>query len=191
MDVTPLKLPEVPEIIPRKLGDERGFFSETYSLEVFGRAGIDLIWVQDNHSFSVSKGVLRGLHYQSPPMAQDKLVRVVKGAMFNVAVDIRHGSPSFGQWVSLIVSEEAWNQILIPKGFAHGFLTFEPNTEVIYKVSAFYSAAHDRNIRFDDRAIGIDWPISDVSPVLSEKDRNAPMLRDADTGFRYEGDSAR
>jgi len=131
----------------------------------------------------VEAGVIRGLHYQVPPVAQAKLVRVVRGAIFDVAVDIRHGSPSFGRWVGLEVSAEAWNQILVPPGFAHGFMTLQPNTEVIYKVSAPYSPQHDRAIRWDDPAIGIDWPLEARTPILSDKDRAAPLLADAPPAF--------
>lgn len=185
MQIRSLAIPGVFEITPQKFGDARGFFSETYSAQRFRDAGVDLDWVQDNHSYSAQKGVLRGLHYQTPPAAQDKLVRVVRGAIFDVAVDIRHGSPHFGKWVSLIVSAAAWNQILIPKGFAHGLVTLEADTEVIYKVSTPYAPAHDRSIRFDDADIGILWPLEDLEPILSEKDRKAPCLSGLDTGFLH------
>lgn len=176
---------EVVEIIPDKHGDARGFFSETFNASRFSEAGIDIEWVQDNHSFSVARGVLRGLHYQRPPFDQAKLVRVVKGAIFDVTVDIRHGSPTFGNWCSLIVSAEKWNQILVPAGFAHGLLTLEPDTEVLYKVSAVYSAEYDRAINFADPDIGVDWPLSGLQPILSPKDRVAPFLREVDTGFTF------
>ena len=139
MQVRDLGLAGVVEIDLDRFGDARGFFSETWNAARFRDAGIDIDWVQDNHSLSVAPLVLRGLHYQMPPMAQDKLVRVVRGAIFDVAVDIRHGSPDFGKWVATELSSEKWNQILVPKGFAHGFLTLQPDTEVIYKVSAPYS----------------------------------------------------
>jgi dTDP-4-dehydrorhamnose 3,5-epimerase len=181
LDVRKLELPEVLEITPKRFGDDRGFFSETYNLERFREAGIDLIFVQDNHSYSAAKGILRGLHYQLEPRAQDKLVRVIRGAILDVAVDIRRSSPTFGQWVSLEITAEKGNQILVPKGFAHGFLTIEPHTEVIYKVTDVYSPAHDRSIRFDDPSIGIAWPGSSDSFQLSEKDRNAPLLEEAET----------
>ncbi|KAB2713842.1 dTDP-4-dehydrorhamnose 3,5-epimerase [Brucella intermedia] len=168
------------EIIPRKSGDDRGFFSETYNAKSFAEAGIDLTFVQDNHSYSAARCVVRGLHYQLPPFAQDKLVRVTRGAILDVAVDIRKGSPTFGKWVALEVSAEKWNQILVPKGFAHGFMTLVEHTEVIYKVTNYYSPEHDRSIRFDDPAIGIDWPISASGVQLSDKDQKAPMLADAD-----------
>lgn len=179
MEVRSLGLDGVFEISPRKFGDERGFFSETYNAKAFGEAGIDLIFVQDNHSYSAAKGVVRGLHYQLPPFAQDKLVRVTRGAILDVAVDIRKNSPSFGKWVSLEVSADKWNQILVPKGFAHGFMTLEENTEVIYKVTDYYSPEHDRSIRFDDPAIGIDWPFPSSGVQLSDKDQKAPLFADA------------
>jgi dTDP-4-dehydrorhamnose 3,5-epimerase len=180
VSVTPLALEEVLEVTPKKFGDDRGFFSETYNRERFTEAGIAHEFVQDNHSYSAARGVLRGLHYQLPPRAQDKLVRVVKGSILDVAVDIRRSSPTFGKWVSLVVSAGKWNQILVPKGFAHGFVTLEPDTEVVYKVTDLYSPEHDRSIRFDDPAIGIDWPVPASELQLSEKDRNAPLLADAE-----------
>lgn len=180
MIVRPLELEGLLEIRPRKLGDDRGFFSETYNAKSFAEAGIDLTFVQDNHSFSASKGVVRGLHYQLPSFAQDKLVRVTRGVILDVAVDIRKSSPTFGKWVALEVSAEKWNQILVPKGFAHGFMTLVENTEVIYKVTNYYSPEHDRSLRFDDPAIGIDWPIVSSGVQLSDKDSKAPLLADAE-----------
>jgi len=180
----PLAIPEVIEIRPSRIADDRGFFSETYSREKFAEAGLRHDWVQDNHSHSALAGVLRGLHYQEPPFAQDKLVRVVRGSIFDVAADIREGSPSFGKWVSLIVSAAEWNQILVPKGFAHGFLTLEPDTEVVYKVSSHFRASHDRNIRFDDPDFGIEWPAIGEF-ILSERDRRAPALAAVESGFWY------
>lgn len=176
MEIRPLALEGVFEIVPRKFEDPRGFFSETYNERELSKAGLNLSFVQDNHSYSARKGVLRGLHYQIAPRAQDKLVRVVKGAIFDVVVDIRKSSPSFGQWLALEVSAEEWNQIFIPKGFAHGFLTLVDDTEVIYKVSDTYSPEHDRSIRFDDPDIGIAWPLASVEVLLSDKDRQAPAL---------------
>ena len=184
MHVRSLDLPEVFELTPAKHGDGRGFFSETYNAQRLGEAGLSISFVQDNHSYSAAKGVLRGLHFQMSPRAQDKLVRVVKGSIFDVAVDIRRGSPRFGMWCSLIVSAERWNQILVPKGFAHGFLTLEDNTEVIYKTSDYYAPDYDRAIRYDDPTLGIDWPLHG-DPILSAKDQAAPVLRDIDTGFTY------
>jgi dTDP-4-dehydrorhamnose 3,5-epimerase len=186
VQVRRLALPDVCEIVPPKFGDSRGFFSEVYNHAALGGQGIDTLFVQDNHSFSAETGVLRGLHYQAPPAAQAKLVRVVRGAIYDVAVDIRSGSPTFGHWVGLTVSAKAWNQILVPEGFAHGFVTLEPETEVLYKVSAPYSPEHDRGIRWDDPAIGIDWPLDGRDPILSDKDRSAPLLADAPAAFRFE-----
>jgi dTDP-4-dehydrorhamnose 3,5-epimerase len=185
VSVHPLALSGLFEIVPVRHGDARGFFSETWSAPDLAAEGIEVAFVQDNHSLSAEAGVLRGLHYQAPPAAQIKLVRVVRGAIYDVAVDIRHGSPTFGRWIGLTISAEAWNQILVPEGFAHGFVTLEPNTEVVYKVSAPYSPEHDRAIRWDDPAIGVDWPLEGRPPILSDKDRAAPPLAEADVAFRY------
>lgn len=168
------------EFVPRKFGDHRGFFSETYNAKAVSEAGIDLQFVQDNHSYSAAKGVLRGLHYQLPPYAQDKLVRVVRGAILDVAVDVRKSSPTFGKWVALEVSAEKWNQILVLKGFAHGFITLVEDTEVVYKVTDYYMPEHERSIRFDDPAIGIDWPIPAAEVQQSDRDRNGLLLADAE-----------
>lgn len=190
LEIRPLELDGVLEIRPRKFGDERGFFSETWNAQSFADAGIDLAFVQDNHSYSATKGVLRGLHYQLPPYAQDKLVRVVRGAIFDVAVDIRKGSPTFARWCALRLSAGDWNQLLVPKGFAHGFVTLEPDTEVVYKVTAPYAGAHDRSIRFDDPEIGIIWPLAASQFQLSDKDRNAPRLAQAEAFEQPEGTGA-
>lgn len=176
----PTALPGVIEIVAPKFGDARGFFSETYNKERLAEAGVALDFVQDNHSLSASPGTLRGLHYQLPPAAQDKLVRVARGSVFDVAVDIRRGSPTFGRWVGVELSAAKWNQLLVPAGFAHGFLTLEPDTEVLYKVTAPYAPALDRAIRFDDPAIGIKWPVEVDTALLSAKDRDAPLLAGAD-----------
>jgi dTDP-4-dehydrorhamnose 3,5-epimerase len=185
VQVTELKLPGVFELLPKKFGDARGFFSETFSKTALLGAGLPGEWVQDNHSYSAEQGVLRGLHYQSPPKAQDKLVRVVRGSILDVAVDIRRNSPHFGKWVSLLVSAEKWNQIFVPKGFAHGFLTLEPHTEVVYKVTEYYAPAHDRALRWDDPDLAIAWPVQGFEPVLSAKDKIAPLLKDQNTGFNF------
>jgi dTDP-4-dehydrorhamnose 3,5-epimerase len=170
------------ELTPARFTDERGFFSEVWREDTFAAAGVRVSFVQDNLSVSKSRGVVRGLHYQAPPAAQAKLVRVSRGAVFDVAVDIRPGSPTYGRWAGVVLSAEKWNQLFIPEGFAHGFATLEDDTEVSYKVSAPYSPEHDGAIRFDDPDIGIDWPL-DVTPILSAKDAAAPLLRDAGTGF--------
>ena len=179
---------EIPEVIivkPRVFGDERGFFMETYKKSDFEKAGIDTDFVQDNHSKSV-KGVLRGLHYQLEPKAQGKLVRCIRGKIFDVAVDIRRGSPTFGKWIGVELSEENKLMLWIPKGFAHGFLTLSEEAEIVYKVSgAEYSPEDDRNIRWNDPDIGIEWPL-EGEPILSEKDKTAPSLKDAEVNFVYE-----
>lgn len=175
-----LQLPEVIEIVPSRVYDERGYFCETWNAAKLSRAGIECQFVQDNQSFSARQGVVRGLHYQLPPYAQDKLVRVARGAILDVAVDVRRGSPSFGHWVSVEISAKAGNQVLVPKGFAHGFLALEPETEVLYKVSSPYSPEHDRAIRFDDPDIGIEWPRPLGQFRFSKKDGAAPRLKDAE-----------
>ena len=175
-----LDLNGVFEISPPRFGDERGFFSETYNAKRLAEAGLNHVYVQDNHSLSAKKGVLRGLHYQLPPHAQDKLVRVTRGAIFDVAVDIRRSSPTFGKWVGCEVSAQKWNQLLVPRGFAHGFVTLEPDTEVIYKVTDFYSPEHERTIRHDDPDIGIAWPVETAQLQLSEKDRAGLRLAEAE-----------
>ena len=183
VEVRALDIAGVCEIRTRRFADERGFFSEVWNADIWAEAGLATQFVQDNHSASRRAGVLRGLHFQTPPFAQQKLVRVTRGAIFDVAVDLRRGSESVGKYVSLVVSAEAWNQILIPEGFAHGFLTLEPDTAVQYKVSRPYSADHDRAIRFDDPAIAIDWPVAADRLILSDKDRAAPLLADVVSGF--------
>ncbi|TPM37562.1 dTDP-4-dehydrorhamnose 3,5-epimerase [Mesorhizobium sp. B2-3-4] len=176
LEVRSLGIDGVLEITPKRHGDARGFFMETYNAERFSQAGIDLVFVQDNHSYSAAAGVLRGLHYQLAPRAQDKLLRVVRGSILDVAVDIRCASKTFGKWVGLEVSADKGNQILVPKGFAHGFVTLVPDTEVLYKVTDTYSPEHDRSIRFDDPAIGIEWPSLAGGFQLSDKDLKAPAL---------------
>jgi dTDP-4-dehydrorhamnose 3,5-epimerase len=185
IEVRPLALPGVLEIQVPRFGDMRGFFSETWNRESFAKADIDLDFVQDNHSYSASVGVLRGLHFQIAPFEQDKLVRVCRGAIYDVVVDIRHDSPNLGRWLALEISAEKWNQILVPKGYAHGFVTIEPDTEVIYKVTAPYAPEHERSVRFDDPAIGIDWPVA--APQLSDKDRAAGTLADVLKGIEAGG----
>ncbi|MDH4984426.1 dTDP-4-dehydrorhamnose 3,5-epimerase [Aminobacter anthyllidis] len=185
VEVSNLGLDGVLEIRVPRFEDARGFFSETWNADKLAQAGVAVDFVQDNHSLSRERGVLRGLHFQLPPFAQDKLVRVLRGSIFDVAVDIRKGSPSFGKWVGLTLSAKEWNQILVPKGFAHGFVTLEPDTEVVYKVSAPYSQPHDRSIRFDDPAIAVAWPVPAAEVILSDKDAVAPLLADVETGFIY------
>ena len=170
-------------IKPKVFGDERGFFIESYKKSLFVANGIGADFIQDNHSKS-AKGVLRGLHYQLDPNAQGKLVRCVKGAVFDVAVDIRHGSPSFGKWVGYELSEENKHMLWIPAGFAHGFVTLEDDTEFLYKTTGEYAPECDRGIKFDDPEIGIKWPKL-ANLLLSEKDQKQPLLRDAEINFIY------
>jgi dTDP-4-dehydrorhamnose 3,5-epimerase len=179
LSVTPLSIPEVRLIVPDRFGDERGFFSETYSRRAFAAAGIADEFVQDNHSCSAAVGTVRGLHYQIAPFAQAKLVRVVRGAIFDVAVDLRRGSPSFGAHVTAKLGAEDGSQLFVPMGFAHGFCTLEPDTEVVYKVTAYYSREHDRGIRWNDPDLGIAWPVGAEAAVLSAKDLGLPRLAEA------------
>ncbi|GBG08145.1 dTDP-4-dehydrorhamnose 3,5-epimerase [Paenibacillus agaridevorans] len=173
-------------IEPTVHGDHRGWFMETYSDSRLKALGIDITFVQDNHSFSASKGTLRGLHYQLNPKAQSKLVRCTRGSIFDVAVDIRKGSSTFGQWFGVELTEENKKQLFIPQGFAHGFMTLTDDVEVQYKVDEGYSQAHDRGIRWNDLAINIQWPESAL-PILSEKDEKAPLLEEAEVNFMMGG----
>lgn len=182
--VSELALSGLKLLTTKKFGDARGFFSETYNAKAFKAAGIDLDFVQDNQSLSADRGTIRGLHFQTPPFAQDKLVRVLRGSILDVAVDLRRNSPTCGQWVSVELSAEKWNQLLVPIGFAHGFCTLEPNTEVLYKVTNYYSPEHDRGILWNDPDLGIPWPIEAGDAVLSDKDTRQPRLRDMD--FRFD-----
>ena len=186
-DVRSLTISDVKVITPSIFRDERGFLSETYSRRALAEAGINVDFVQDNHSLSRTRGVLRGLHFQTEPFAQGKLIRVLRGAIFDVAVDIRRGSPTFGQHASCILSSENWSQMWVPAGFAHGFCTLEPDTEVLYKVTAFYAPQCDKGIAFDDPDIGIAWPIPPGELVLSDRDRRHPRLRDLPAAFIHTG----
>ena len=180
MEIKSLGLEGVLEIVPKRHGDARGFFMETYNAERFAQAGIKLHFIQDNHSYSAAAGVLRGLHYQLAPRTQDKLLRVIRGRILDVCVDIRRSSKTFGKWIAHEISAEKGNQILVPRGFAHGFVTLVPDTEVLYKVTDTYSPDHERSIRFDDPAIGIKWPSIAGGFQLSDKDLKAPMLAAAE-----------
>ncbi|WP_353862001.1 dTDP-4-dehydrorhamnose 3,5-epimerase [Azospirillum formosense] len=183
--VTSLEIPEVKIIKPKKHGDHRGFFSETYSKRAFEEAGITIDFVQDNHSFSAEQGTVRGLHFQTPPFAQDKLIRVARGAILDVAVDLRVGSPTYGKHVSAVISAAEWNQILVPVGFAHGLVTLEPDTEVLYKVSQIYAPDHDKGLLWNDPALDIRWPVPEADAILSAKDRVQPRLADLPASFFY------
>jgi dTDP-4-dehydrorhamnose 3,5-epimerase len=186
LHVQTLAIADVKVITPSIVRDDRGFFSETYSCHAWAEAGIDAKFVQDNHSLSRARGVLRGLHFQTEPFAQGKLVRVLRGSIFDVAVDIRHGSVTFGQHVSCVLSAENWSQMWVPVGFAHGFCTLEPDTEVFYKVTASYAPHCDKGITFDDPDLAIAWPISASDAVLSDRDRRHPRLRDLPAEFTYQ-----
>ena len=176
MQITDTTLPGVKLIQPVRHGDARGYFSEVYRDDALREAGIDIRFVQDNQSMSAAAGVLRGLHFQTPPMAQAKLIRVLAGSIVDVAVDIRRGSPHFGKHVAVVLSAAEGNQLLVPEGFAHGFRTLEPNSTVIYKVNNHYSPENDRGLLWDDPTLGIDWRLGEREPVLSDKDRKNPAL---------------
>tara|TARA_R110002049_G_scaffold177184_1_gene344273 strand:+ start:5777 stop:6346 length:570 start_codon:yes stop_codon:yes gene_type:complete len=185
MKVAETKLSGAKILMPARHGDSRGFFSESWSWKRLAEAGIDINFVQDNHSLSYEVGTVRGLHFQAPPHAQDKLVRCGRGCLFDVAVDIRNGSPTYGHWVGVELSFENGKQLLVPKGFLHGFVTRAPDTEIIYKCSDYYAPDCDGAIRFDDPDIGIDWGLGGTAPLLSEKDGFAPLLKDFDSPFIY------
>lgn len=185
MDVISTLFPEVKILVPAKFGDQRGFFSETYSRRTLAKAEIFLDFVQDNYSCSTEAGTVRGLHFQSQPFAQDKLVQVVRGAILDVVVDIRHGSPTFGKHVSIRLSAKDWQQLFVPVGFAHGLCTLEPHTDVMYKVSNYYSAAHDRGLRWNDPALGIDWPVPAGKAIVSARDEALPPLAALPRYFNY------
>ena len=191
MNVDYLDISAVRVLTPKKHGDHRGFFSEVYNKKALAEAGVAIDFVQDNHSLSAEKGVVRGLHFQVPPFAQDKLVRVVRGSVFDVAVDLRRGSPTYGQHVSVVLSAEAWNQILVPIGFAHGFMTLEPDTEVIYKVSNYYAPDHDKGLLWNDPALGIGWPVAEDEAILSAKDKVQPRIADLPPYFHFDLEHAR
>lgn len=185
MKATSTKLRGIKIIDPVVHGDHRGFFMESYNSSRFIDNGIHNVFIQDNHSLSAEAGVLRGLHYQLKSKAQAKLLRVVSGAIYDVVVDIRRGSPTFGQWEGFILSSSNKRQLFVPQGFAHGFCTLVPNTEVLYKVDESYSPEQDRGIAWNDPALGIDWPLA--NPILSEKDSKHPLLAHAEINFQYEG----
>jgi dTDP-4-dehydrorhamnose 3,5-epimerase len=170
-------------LCPRKFKDERGFFAETYNRQLLQRLGNEIDFVQDNHSLSHECGTIRGLHYQVPPFAQVKLVRVIRGRVLDVVVDIRRSSPTFGRHFRTELSADNYKQILVPVGFAHGFCTLEPESEIVYKVSNYYSAAHDRGILWNDPHLGIQWPVAEEQAILSNKDRRQPLLLEVDDLF--------
>ncbi|ETX10977.1 dTDP-4-dehydrorhamnose 3,5-epimerase [Roseivivax halodurans JCM 10272] len=174
-------------LTPRRFGDDRGFFSESWNYKRLAEAGIEIDFVQDNHSLSAKAGTVRGLHFQSPPHAQDKLVRCGRGRLFDVAVDVRRGSPTYGQWVGEELSFENGRQLLVPAGFLHGFVTREPDTEIVYKCSDYYAPECDGAVLWNDPDIGIDWGIAESEAALSEKDEAAQRLAAFETPFVWEG----
>lgn len=186
MILEPTSLPDVLILTPRRHGDARGHFSEVWNRQTLARLGIDIDFVQDNHSLSRQAGTVRGLHFQAPPHAQAKLVRCGAGAILDVAVDIRRGSPSYGRWVRVELSAENGRQLLIPAGFLHGFVTLRPETEVLYKCSDVYAPGCDGAVRFDDPDLGIDWGIDPAQAVLSDKDRAAQGYADFRSPFTFE-----
>jgi dTDP-4-dehydrorhamnose 3,5-epimerase len=183
MDVVATAIPDIRIVIPRRFEDHRGFFCETFNAKAFAEAGLPAVFVQDNHSLSRFTGTVRGLHFQAPPFAQDKLVRVVKGAILDVAVDLRRSSPFYGQHVAVTLSAALGNQLFVPIGFAHGFCTLEDETEVVYKVTAPYSAEHDQGLQWNDPDLQIDWPVAEDLAVLSDKDKSHPRLRNLSAFF--------
>ena len=177
-EIRRLALPDVLLITPRRSGDERGFFSETYSWRALADAGFAKPFVQDNHSLSARRGTLRGLHFQRAPAMQDKLVRVARGAVFDVSVDIRAGSPTFGQWVGVELSQDNWRQVLVPAGFAHGFVTLTDHAEVLYKVTADYAPDTEGGLLWSDPEVGIEWPIPAEDIATNPRDAHWPTLGD-------------
>lgn len=177
------KIPDVFLIIPKVYEDKRGYFMETYSEKSFHEIGLDNLFVQDNQSFTISKGTLRGIHFQMDPMGQCKIVRVTKGAVRDLAIDLRRGSPTFMQWVMVELSAENKHMLYIPSGFGHGYVTITDNVEFVYKVDNLYSKECDRSIRFDDPELNVDWQVQ--NPILSEKDLEAPWFKNSDCNFSY------
>jgi dTDP-4-dehydrorhamnose 3,5-epimerase len=186
MQVISTGIADVKEIRPVRHRDSRGFFSEIFREDVLRRHGVDVAFIQENHSLSVDRGVVRGLHFQVPPKAQAKLVRVAAGAVFDVTVDIRWGSPSYGRHVAIVLSAADGNQLFVPEGFAHGFCTLEPNSEIVYKVNRYYSAEHDRGLAWNDPELGIAWPVSAAEALLSDKDRGQPPLAALPPHYHYQ-----
>ena len=182
-----LQIPEVLSLVPARHGDDRGFFSETFRVDVLAAHGVAAAFVQDNHVFSALRGVVRGLHFQAPPHAQGKLVRCSRGAILDVAVDIRVGSPTYGDHVAVELSGTNWRQLWVPPGFAHGYVTLEENSEVIYKVTDYYAPDCDRGISWNDPALAIDWRVPVGDAILSDKDRRQPRLADSAPAFTFVG----
>jgi dTDP-4-dehydrorhamnose 3,5-epimerase len=187
MRFTHFPVPGVVAVEPGRVGDERGFFSETFRRDRFEAEVGPVDFVQDNHSRSAARGTLRGLHYQKDPRAQGKLIRVTRGAILDVAVDIRTGSPTYGQHVAIELSDANWRQLWVPPGFLHGFCTLVDDVEVVYKVTDYYSREHDAGVRWNDPALSIDWPVTEAEVTLSDKDRNARLLAEIGQPFSFKG----
>lgn len=185
MHIQTFEVPDVMLVTPRRFEDPRGFFVETWSDRIFREKVADVGFVQDNQSLTRNKGTIRGLHYQRPPAAQGKLVRVLRGAILDVAVDVRHGSPTFGKHVAVRLDAQNGAQLWVPEGFLHGFCTLEDDTEVAYKVTDYYSAEHDTGVAFDDPALAIAWPVNAAEAILSDKDRGLLRLDEQPTLFTY------
>jgi dTDP-4-dehydrorhamnose 3,5-epimerase len=183
IDIRATAIPAVKLVVPSRISDARGFFSETYRRSEFAAADISADFVQENHSLSVAAYTVRGLHYQTHPFAQVKLIRVLRGRIFDVALDLRASSPTYGRHVFVELSAENWHQLFVPIGFAHGFCTLESNTEVVYKVSNYYSRAHDFGVAWNDPDIGIKWPISESEAILSDKDKVQPRFAEVGRVF--------
>ena len=187
MQIIATALAEVKILLPRRISDQRGFFSEVWNARDFAAADIAAAFVQDNHVSNHFKGTLRGLHYQVPPAAQGKLVRVTRGSVVDVAVDIRRGSPTFGRFCKVVLSADNWYQIWVPPGFAHGYCSLENDTEVLYKVTDFYSSPHERGIAWNDPQLAIPWPVGPETATVSERDRMLPRLDCQPDLFEYRG----
>jgi dTDP-4-dehydrorhamnose 3,5-epimerase len=185
MQLLDTALPEIKVVVPRRVGDTRGFFSEVWNARTFSSVGIDAVFVQDNHVRSPVIGTLRGLHYQIPPAAQGKLIRVTRGAIFDVAVDIRRGSPTFGRFADVVLTADNWHQLWVPTGFAHGYCTLEDDTEVQYKVTDYFSPLHERGITWSDPELMITWPVTAESAIVSERDRRLLRLAEQPDLFEY------
>lgn len=185
MQIEETVIADVKILCPKKFGDDRGFFSEVWNAQTLKEAGLDLAFVQDNHAYNAEAGVVRGLHYQLDPKAQGKLVRVLRGAVIDVAVDIRVGSPTFGQHVAVELSADNWRQLWVPAGFAHGYCTLKPDTEIVYKVTDYYSPEHDCGIFWNDPDLNINWSVSTEKAILSEKDKILPLLKDQTRLFDF------
>ncbi|MCC3305394.1 dTDP-4-dehydrorhamnose 3,5-epimerase [Sneathiella sp. HT1-7] len=185
MQIEETAIADVKILCPKKFGDDRGFFSEVWNAQTLKEAGLDLTFVQDNHAHNAEAGVVRGLHYQLAPKAQGKLVRALRGAIIDVAVDIRVGSPTFGQHVAVELSAENWRQLWVPAGFAHGYCTLQPDTEIVYKVTDYYSPEHDCGIFWNDPDLNINWSVSAEKAILSEKDKILPLLKDQTRLFEF------